>query len=295
MAFKAALALDPQFADAWAGLAQTYAIMNMYSAVESNGQDTIDAAPLALDAAEHALRSDPDSNSARLGRAYVRAHHLDWSGAEADFRAAIAHSSRDATAHQWYGEYLVFLRRWQEATEQMDQALALDPRAPAIHYERGFVADAQADFAAAVLHFDEALRLAPGLYTVVIEKAEDLAEIARYDEAGATARDLPEPQRQVMLSVIAALQDPSRAAEALRQLTAHPLGGTDQPWAFAKLGKYDLALVELERQFRDNDPYQVYLLTIPAYKPMYADPRFQALVRQMKLPDAANDKPGANP
>ncbi len=88
IAYKAALQADPDYADAWAGLAQTFAILPEYveagPAGTGSGTDTTQA---ALDAADHALRLDPVSASARAARAYVRGvRQFDWLGAEADFR-----------------------------------------------------------------------------------------------------------------------------------------------------------------------------------------------------------------
>ena len=79
-AFKAALAADPDYVDAWAGLAQTYALIPEYSASDPAGNGkTIDTVSEALDAADHALRLDPVSSRALSARAYVRCvYQFDW-------------------------------------------------------------------------------------------------------------------------------------------------------------------------------------------------------------------------
>jgi hypothetical protein len=74
-----------------------------------------------------------------------------------------------------------------------------------------------------------------------------------------------------------------------------PLTALDQAWAFAKLGRRDLALVALERLFADRDPNRVYLLQTYALRPLYPDPRFRALVRRLKPPDATLDRLATEP
>jgi hypothetical protein len=98
---------------------------------------------------------------------------------------------------------------------------------------------------------------------------------------------MPDAQRKVYLSVIAALQDPSRVEEAVQQLQSHPLGGLYHAWAFVKLGQNEFALEELERMFREREPSRSFVYRNPAFKPLYDDPRFQALVRQMGLPEVS--------
>jgi lipoprotein NlpI len=209
----------------------------------------------------------------------------DWAGAEADYQAAIRRNPRDATAHLWYSVFFMSQRRWREAATQLDEAVAIDPLSPVIHSNLGDLRCAQGDFTGALPHFDEALRFAPGYYTAMVGKVMCLVELGRYGPASTATQDMPEAQRNVYLRVIAALQDPSRVDEAVRQLQSHPLGGLYQAWAFVKLGQNVLALAALERMVGAGDPDRTDVYVYPAFKPLYADPRFQALVRQMGLPE----------
>jgi tetratricopeptide (TPR) repeat protein len=209
---------------------------------------------------------------------------FDWAGAEADYQAAIRRNPRDATAHLWYSIFFMNQRRWSEAATQHDEALALDPLSPIIHHDLGTLRHLQGDFTGALPHYDEALRLAPGLYFAMRDKVECLIDLGRYGSASTAAQNLPAAQRNVYSSVIAALQDPSRIDEVLQQLQSDPLASTDQARVFALLNQNELALAELERGFRERDPNQIFVYWQPAFKPLYADPRFQALLRQMGLP-----------
>ncbi|MGH8029910.1 MAG: hypothetical protein ACREO3_08250, partial [Arenimonas sp.] len=104
--FEAAVALDPGYADAWGALAQTYTLLPEYSANDPDSNRRVDAYAKAVAAAERALQLDPRAGTALLGRAYARQMDaVDWTGAQADFQAAIAANPRNATAHQWYGQF----------------------------------------------------------------------------------------------------------------------------------------------------------------------------------------------
>ena len=297
-AFKAALTADPDYADAWAGLAQTYALIPEYSASDpaGNGQ-AIDTVSEALDAAEHALRLEPASSRALSARAYVRCvHQFDWAGAEADYRAAIAGDPRDSTARHWYGELLAYQRRWPEAAVQYDAAIALDPLAPINQLSKGLSLWFKGDPAAALPYFDESLRLAPGFYLSMLNKLAALAVLHRFDEAMVVVRDLPGGSREVMSSFMAAMQDASRKEAAAQELIAHgPSGVTGKARMLAMLGENELALAELERLFAQHDPYRVYLYAIPEFDPLHQDPRFQALLNQIGLPPKKDSKEAQSP
>jgi len=285
-AFNDAVSGDPDYAAAWAGLAQTYALIPEYSAFERGERSIIDTVALAREAAERALALDPASSRALSARAYVGVMYaFDWQGAEADYRAAIASDPRDAGIHQWYGELLAYQRRWKESAAQYDAAVALDPLAPIIYQSRGVLYLMGGDSAAALSNLDEALRLVPGFSFAAHLKTLALIDLRRFDDAAVAARDLPDDDREMMSSIIAAVQDPSRSDDAVRQIMAHDADSIPgRPFSLAMIGRRDLALAELERLFAMDDPYRSFTYCVSAFDPLHADPRFQALLRQIGLP-----------
>ena len=293
VAFKAALALDPNYADAWAGLAQTYALLPMYVWSDPTARDAVDTHPLAFDAAEHALRLDPKSSIALSARAVLReVVSFDWVGAEGDFRAAIAANPRDSTAHQWYAEMLDVERRWAESDTEYDAALTIDPLSAVLQFSRGDSWALRRQFDAALLQYDRSLKLSPGFIEPTSAKTAALIDLGRYDEAVAVASSLPDTKREMMLSVIAALRDPRRKPEAVKQVLAH--GGEAvilKPTQLARLGEYELAITELQRLFALKAPFREYLYVIPEFNPLHKDTRFQALLKQIGLPLAADRRP----
>ena len=295
VAFKAALALDPNYADAWAGLAQTYALLPQYVWSDPTAHDFVDTNPLAIDAAEHALKLDPKSSSALSARAAIRySINFDWAGAEADFRAAILANPRDTTAHQWYGEFLSTERRWAESDAQFRAALAIDPLSAVLHFSYGISLAVHRQFEAAIVQFDRALQLSPGFVEPATMKTTALIDMGRYDEAAEVTRILPDTGREEMLLVIAALRDPSRKPEAVKYELEH--GGKSillAPLQLARLGDYEAAMTELQHEFAAEVPFREYLYVLPQFEPLHKDPRFQALLKQIGLPRTNQiDKPG---
>lgn len=286
-AFQAALARDPGFADAWAGLAQTWALLPEYTGITADNQGWVDATyAQALDAAGRALALDPASSRALAARAYVRVvHEFDWVPAEADYRAALAADSRDVGARQWYGELLALQRRWDEAHAQYDAAFASDPLAPILHVSHGMLLAAEGRPRDAIPSFEQAERLAPGFSAGIPVQVYSLAEAGQFDRAEELMARIPARERERYRPYLEAKRDPSRMDAAVQSILAQGLDTMiGKPLLLASLGRHDLALVEIERLFALGDPYRAYIYFLAAFDPLHADPRFQALLAQVGLP-----------
>jgi Tfp pilus assembly protein PilF len=286
VAFKAALDIDPGYADAWAGLAQTYSLMPTYAVNDPAGLDAVDTAALARDAAEHAVALDPHSSAALSARANIRfTFDFDWDGAEQDFRAAIAANAADATAHQWYAEMLLLQRRSVEADVHYKAAIALDPLSAVLQFSRGISLAAETKYAESLPYFDASLRIAPGFFEPINGKAMSLIDLGRYDEAEEIVRTMSPVARELRLSLIAALKDPAKKPAAIEQIMAH--GGDSaiqKPALLARLGEYDMALAELERLFVIKAPFREYIYVVPQFESLRDNPRFKVLLREIGLP-----------
>jgi TolB-like protein len=286
VAFKAALAGDPGYADAWAGLAQTYSLMPTYAVNDPAGLAAVDTAALARDAADHAVALDPHSSAALTARANIRfTFDFDWDGAEQDFRAAIAANAADATAHQWYAEMLLLQRRSPEADVHYKAAIALDPLSAVLQFSRGISLATEAKYAESLPYFDASLRIAPGFFEPISGKAMSLIDLRRFEEAEAIVRTMSPVARELRLSLIAALKDPAKKPAAIEQIMAH--GGDSaiqKPALLARLGEYDMALAELERLFAIKAPFREYIYVIPQFEPLHDNPRFKVLLHEIGLP-----------
>jgi tetratricopeptide (TPR) repeat protein len=183
------------------------------------------------------------------------------------------------------------LRRWPEADAQYDLAETLDPLAAVVKFSRGASLTERGSYAAALPYLDAALKLAPGFSEPLSNKVSDLIDLRRFDEATAIVQGMSEPERGMLLSVIAALEDPAQKPAAVKQVMAHARDGILQrPTWLARLGEYELTLSELERLFAQKAPFREYLYSTVQFEPLHQKPRFQALLRQINLPLATTDK-----
>ncbi|MGI8732248.1 MAG: FlgO family outer membrane protein [Pyrinomonadaceae bacterium] len=126
--YKQAIEIDPNFALAYSGLAETYVLFSSYSVALPK-----DSMPQAKAAAQRALELDDSLAEAHTALAeYLNHYEFDRAGAEREFRRAIELNPNYATAHQWYGNLLTALKRFDEAHVELGRAEELDPLAPII-------------------------------------------------------------------------------------------------------------------------------------------------------------------
>lgn len=127
--FEKAIAIDPQYAAAYAGLADSYTVLG------DNGlRRPKDVFPQAKAAATKALQLDPSLAEAHTSLASVmKAYEWNWQGAEKEFRRAIELNPNYSTAHQFHGELLECVGRYDDAVAELKRARDLDPFAPRVH------------------------------------------------------------------------------------------------------------------------------------------------------------------
>src|SRR5262249_18995083 len=122
-AFERAIAKNPGEARAYAGLADTYALMATYGLAPS-----AEMLPKVREATRKALQLDQRLAAPHASLALITYFFgFDWQSAETEFHKAIELEPSYATAHQWYAECLGFQRRFKEAMAEIDLAHKLDP------------------------------------------------------------------------------------------------------------------------------------------------------------------------
>lgn len=127
--FQQAIRTDPNYALAYAGLADSYALLDDWG--ETAPRDSF---PKARAAAEKAIALDDSLAEAHVSLAMVRgAYDWDWGSAEQEFKRAIELNPNYATAHQWYGLFLASLGRFPEAEAEVRRARELDPLSPIVN------------------------------------------------------------------------------------------------------------------------------------------------------------------
>lgn len=127
--FNRAIALDPNFAQAYSALAETYVLVNLFGTHHDR-----EAFPRARVAVEQALRLDDKLAEAHAALAQIRMQHdFDWAGTEAAYRKALELNPNNAIVRQWYGEFLALQNRTAESLAQMERARELDPTSLSIN------------------------------------------------------------------------------------------------------------------------------------------------------------------
>lgn len=133
--FQQAIVKDPNYAPAYAGLADTHALMSTWGVVPQQ-----EFMPKARTAALKALEIDETSAEAHTSLGLIaEAYDYDWPRAEREFRRAIELNPDYATAHQWYAEYLSWQGRTDEALAEAERARQLDPLSLIIAVDQGWI------------------------------------------------------------------------------------------------------------------------------------------------------------
>ena len=164
--YNQAIELDPNYAEAYAGLADSYIVLPMLTTVS-----TEDTYPKARQAAEKAIALDDSLAQGHLAAAEIKLY-CDWDfrGAEKEFRRALELDTNDAQSHQWYAEFLSWMGRHQEAIAQIQTAEHLDPSSMIVHHQAGQVFQAARMYREALQEYRQALMIQPGFgptYSVV--------------------------------------------------------------------------------------------------------------------------------
>jgi DNA-binding winged helix-turn-helix (wHTH) protein/Tfp pilus assembly protein PilF len=147
-AFTQAIAHDPNYSDAYVGLADCYNLLREFSAMPGN-----EAYFKAFAAAKRAVELDPKSSEAHASLAFVTFFGMwDAADAEREFRRAIELDPNNAKAHHWYATFLHTLNRHDEALAEIEIARKLSPDSPSILADKG-------DLLWSAGHHEEALQL----------------------------------------------------------------------------------------------------------------------------------------
>ena len=289
--FNRAVEQDPNYAVAYAGLADTYVLLGEYGFVPAR-----EAYGKAREAAAKALQLDETLAEAHCTLAAVKGDYdWDWPGAESEFGRAIELNPGYATAHQWHGELLSDLGRYPEATAEIQQAQQLDPLSPIINVIAGdiLMRAGQNDLASDQLR--QTIDLSPNFAPAHLRLGYVYLRKKAFAEAAAEfqkALTLTPTSPKDMSALGNAYAREGKRADA-RKLLGELQQRSRQRYVswchianiYAGLGETDQAFASLEKAYAERDPILVVdLKSNPLFDPLRSDPRFSALVRRVGLP-----------
>lgn len=280
--YEQAIALDPGFALAFAGLSRVHQSRAGYgfSGIDEGFQR-------AREAAQRAIDLDPDLAEAHVELGSVaQMHDWNWTAADASFRRALELAPGDANVVKAAAGLERILGRIDRALELAGRAIALDPLSAGAQRQAGLLyilADRLDD---AAVSFKLALDLSPGhgLNHAFLAITEVLR--ARFDEALPLAQAEPhEVFRNLALSLAHhALGHPVEAASALDALRGFGWTAAYQvAEAYAWRNEIDTAFEWLEKAHAQHDPGVVYTATDPLLRPLHSDPRWKPFLSRLNL------------
>jgi len=160
--YEQALAVDPDYALAYAGLADAYLLLAI-----GYGEMPKKALQKAKNATEKAIELDDLLPEAHNSLAYMKLNYdFDRPGAEVEFKRAIELNPGFAQAYQWYSQYFTFDKRYDEAHFHMDRALELDPLSIILIMEKGWIFYYDKQYEQAVVQFKKVIEMNPELFLV---------------------------------------------------------------------------------------------------------------------------------
>jgi Tfp pilus assembly protein PilF len=285
--FEQAIAQDPNCARAYAGLADSYALLGGYSAAPETRY-----MPKARTAALRAVKLDEKLAEAHTSLALITENYdWDWQTAEKEYRRAIELNPNYVTAHHWYAEYLMIQGRFEESLAESERARKLDPLSLIINADNGVILyfARQHDRAIAklrsVLDVDEEFPRAHVIIFPMVEKgllAQALAELNKWHRAEDRPWNL-----MLLTYVYTRAGQPLAARRALAELENLNLHQEMDigPLLFAHIaiGDRGQAFALFEEAYEQHSTAVRNMKTDPFYDPLRSDPRFQELLRRVGL------------
>lgn len=282
--FERAIELDPNFAAAYAGLANCYSHLAPRQTYM----------PRAVIAAERSTQLDPSLGTGHATLASIRmTWQWDWKGAEREFQRALEHAPDDPDALMLYAQYLAAIGRNAEALKAMKHAEQLDPRSPLILQNLGRIYRFARQYDQAIFEYERSLRLDPEFYwghlflAFAYEERGDYANWLLHIQHAAQAKGKAEVARQLG-EYAKAMGLPAMHDEYNRRVAAavnYDTADTFTPvHSLMRLGRYDDALAMMERLMPNRPRDAVYLRVEPSFDVVRQDPRFKALVKGIGIP-----------
>ncbi len=290
--FQNAIKEDPNFAQAYVGLADCY---NAQGAVQVAAMPPVEARRRAEEAAMKALQLDSGLAEAYSALGYTKLFNWNWAAAEQDFKRAIELNQNYANAHNFYASFLISRGRINDAIAASNRARELDPFSLSISAQRGFLLENARRYGEAIEQLLAVIRMDPNHYQAYWILGHTYSANGQHEEAIAASEKAVElsnrtPGALGILGLAYGLA--GRKAEAnqiLNELLKLNESRYVTPAALVNvyigLGDKDQAFAWLEKAYQEKSNYVVFLKVFPILDPIRSDPRFADLVRRIGLPE----------
>ncbi len=290
--FTQAIVRDPNYAQAYAGLADTYNLLREYSAMPSN-----EAYPRAIAAAKKAVELDDSLSEAHRALAFATYYWVwDFASGEREFKRAIQLDPKDAVAHHWYGTALGAVARYPEALSQLEEARRLDPSSVSIQADRALFlcyAGRETEGLSLLKQIETAdpTFISPHRYlaSIAIVRGDYPVYLAESRKAAELAKD------QTSMEIVKAAEQAFAAGggkallDSVRQIQEKYyeqgiISGYRVADICALSGKNQDAIHYLQEAFAKHDSDIIDVESDPAFRGLQADPAFRDLILRIGLP-----------
>ncbi len=288
--FSRAIELDPNYALAYTGLANSYLLLPEYGTLHPK-----EGYPKAKQAAMRALAIDNKLAEAHVTLAQLKKRFdYDWPGAEREYKRAIELDPGYATAHHWYAYDLMCMARHEEAIREIERAYELDPLSLVINRNLGQVYYRAGLYSKAMEALNKTLELDPGFSYTHFHIGSIHLQNGRYEEA------LAEFQKEMELSrgwssriagwiavTRAKMGQKVQAEKELEELLERSKQEYVSKTVIAvlcfALEKDDLGFQCLDEAYQDYDSWLRLIKVEPIFARVNTDPRYTELLRKMSV------------
>src|SRR3984957_5219207 len=287
--FRQAIALDPTFAEAYVGVADSYATLGLYAMLPPK-----EAFPAAKEAAKRALEINDGLAEAHATLGFIHFYY-DWNTTEAgtEFRRALADNPNYAMAHSWYGETLAAMGQYQEAIAETQHALEDDPLSLIIGSNAGWTLCLAGKYDQAIETLKKTIEIDPGFPRAHFRLGRAYEQKQMYQEAiaellEAVALSGGDPNYEGSLGHVYAVSNNAKEArKVLLDLEDRRRGQYVPAYAialiYAGLRDQDRAFNWLEKAYEDRSNSMAYLGADPELSALHSDPRFMQLSQRISF------------
>jgi TolB-like protein/tetratricopeptide (TPR) repeat protein len=286
--FEQALALDPNFARASYGIADCCGLLCWFGALSPR-----EAGPRAAEAASRALRFDDSLGEAHASMGLVRYwFEWDWHAAEQEFLRAIELNPSCSSTHQWYASFLGTMGRVDEAREEHELARQLDPLSLIISMGAADPYFYAHEYGQAIAHLRRVLEQEPRFFPALFNLGRVYVQNGMYSEAVAAFEKAVQlsGNREGRPALAHAYAKAGRTAVARSILAEMKINHRGRYLASPMIARIHLGLGEIDEAFEwlrkgieERSYWIVFLKMDPVYDEIRSDPRFQNLLRAVRL------------
>ena len=281
--FRQAITLDPNFAEAYVGVADSYATLGLYAILPPK-----EAFLAAKDAASRALEMDDGLAEAHATLGFIHFYY-DWDAADAanEFRRALADNPNYAMAHSWYGEALAAMGRYPEAVAEAHRALEDDPLSLIVGSNAGWTLCLAGNEDQGIQILKKTIEIDPGFPRTHFRlgrayEQKQMYELAISELEKAVSLSGGDPYYKGSLGHVYAMsKNAIQARKVLQDLRDRSRRQYIPAYAialvYAGLGDNDPAIRWLEKAYEDRSTAMVFLESDPELSSLRSDPRFELL------------------